>query len=104
MPLSPARPPFIGCRPDPAGAHVVLYGIPFEGRVNQRKGAALGPGEIRRASDLLETYAPALGVDLADLALADAGDVHIPDAEPRAALRAVRDQLRDALDPRTRET
>jgi len=102
MPLSPARPPFIGCRPDPAGAHVVLYGIPFEGRVNQRKGAALGPGEIRRASDLLETYAPALGVDLADLALADAGDVHIPDAEPRAALRAVRDQLRDALDPRQR--
>lgn len=100
--LIPARPPFIACRPDPTGADVVLYGIPFEGRVNQRKGAFLGPGEIRRASDLLETYVPALDRDLADLALADAGDLHIPGAEPCAALGAVRRQLQAVLDPRQR--
>ena len=29
--------------------------------------AALGPGAVRRASDLLETYAPAAGLDLDDL-------------------------------------
>lgn len=102
MGLHPARPPFIACRPDPQGASVVLYGIPFEGRVNQRKGAALGPGAVRRASDLLETYAPALGLDLGDLALADAGDVPVPDAEPRAALAGIARELRHALDPRQR--
>lgn len=99
MALHPARPPFIAFRPDPGGADVVLYGIPFEGRVNQRKGAALGPGEIRRASDLLETYVPALGLDLADLALADAGDVPVPDAEPGVALAAIRTELETVLDP-----
>jgi agmatinase len=102
VPLTPARPPFIACRPDPAGGAVVLYGIPFEGRVNQRKGAALGPGAIRRASDLLETYAPALGLDLADLALADAGDVPVPAVNPRAALAAIGQELTAALDPRQR--
>lgn len=99
MALSPARSPFIACRPDPRGVAVVLYGIPFEGSVNQRKGAWLGPGAIRRASDLLETYAPALGLDLADLALADAGDVPVPGGEPRAALAAVRTELAAILDP-----
>src|SRR3989442_8810848 len=102
MPLTPARPPFIACRPDAGGATVVIYGVPFEGRVNQRKGAYLGPGEIRRASDLIETYVPALGVDLTDLVLADAGDVPVPDAEPRAALEAIRAELGAVLDPRQR--
>ncbi|MGH7266708.1 MAG: arginase family protein, partial [Candidatus Rokuibacteriota bacterium] len=102
MGLRPARPPFIGCRSDPRGADVVLYGIPFEGRVNQRKGAGLGPGQVRRASDWIETYVPALGLDLTDLALADAGDVPVPDAEPRAALAAVEAALDGALDPRQR--
>jgi agmatinase len=102
MALRPARPPFIACRPDTHGADVVVYGIPFEGRVNQRKGARLGPGVVRRASDLLETYVPSLGLDLADLALADAGDVPVPDGEPAVALAAVERELRAALDPRQR--
>ena len=102
MALRPASPPFISCRPDPAGADVVLYGVPFEGRVNQRKGAALGAGAIRRASDLLETYVPALGLDLAELRLADAGDVPVPEGEPGAALAAIRVELEAVLDPRQR--
>lgn len=81
---------------------MVVYGIPFEGRVNQRKGARDGPAEIRRASDLIETYAPALGADLADVALADAGDVPVPDGEPRAALEAIGAELRAVLDPAQR--
>jgi agmatinase len=102
MALSRARPGFIAARPDVDGARVALYGIPFEGRVNQRKGAYLGPGEIRRASDLLETYVPALGTDLVDLELADAGDLVVPDATPEAALAAVRAELAITLDPRQR--
>jgi agmatinase len=102
MPLTPARPRFLGARPETAGADVVLYGIPFEGRVNQRKGAFQGPGEIRRASDLIETYAPRLDGDLAELALADAGDVQVPDLPPRDALQAVASELRQALMPTQR--
>jgi agmatinase len=102
MPLTPARPRFLGARPETAGADVVLYGIPFEGRVNQRKGAFQGPGEIRRASDLIETYAPRLDGDLAELALADAGDVQVPDLPPRDALLAVASELRQALMPTQR--
>ncbi len=102
MPLTPARPRFLGARPDPAGADIVLYGIPFEGRVNQRKGAFQGPAEIRRASDLIETYAPRLDGDLADLVLADAGDVQVPDLSPRDALAAVATELRQVLVPTQR--
>jgi agmatinase len=102
MALIPARPGFISARPEPEGAAIVLYGIPFEGRVNQRKGAYLGPGEIRRASDLIETFSPALGADLVDLALADAGDVPVPAANPAPALAAVRAELEATLDPRQR--
>jgi agmatinase len=99
MALSPVRPRFLAARPEPDGAEVVLYGIPFEGRVNQRKGAVFGPAEIRRASDLIETYAPALDADLADVRLADAGDVPVPDLPPRDALAAVAAELRLALRP-----
>jgi agmatinase len=99
MPLTPARPRFLSARPDPAGADVVLYGVPFEGRVNQRKGAFQGPGEIRRASDLIETYVPRLAADLGTLAFADAGDVVVPDLAPREALEAVAAELRQALVP-----
>jgi len=97
MALVPVRPRFLGARPDGPSADVVLYGIPFEGRVNQRKGAFQGPGEIRRASDLIETYAPHLDADLADLVLVDAGDVPVPDLAPREALAAVAGELRQVL-------
>lgn len=103
MGLLPARPPFITCTRDPAGAAIALYGIPFEGRVNLRKGAYLGPARIRRDSDSIETYSPALGLDLEDLALADAGDVHVPGGSVREALEAIRGQLEAALDPEQRQ-
>jgi agmatinase len=100
--LIPARPRFIACEAEADAADVVLYGLPFEGRVNQRKGADRGPAEIRRASDLIETYSPALGADLADLRLADAGDVAVPAGDARAALAAIRAELGRRLDPRQR--
>jgi agmatinase len=97
MPLTAVRPRFLSARPDTAGADIVLYGVPFEGRVNQRKGAFQAPAEIRRASDLIETYVPQLGADLASLALADAGDVPVPDLPPREALQAAAGELRQVL-------
>ena len=72
-----------------------MYGIPFEGRVNLRKGADAGPRDLRLASDSIETYSPILDRDLDDLALADIGDCVLPDgAAPREQLDAARDEIR----------
>lgn len=72
----------------------MVYGLPFEGQVNLRKGAREGPREIRCASDSIETYSPQLGLDLEDLPLADAGDCGLPDgAPPREQLDAARAAL-----------
>ncbi|MBI1737027.1 MAG: agmatinase [Candidatus Rokubacteria bacterium] len=85
-------PRFIACDDRAAAnARIVVYGIPFEGRVNLRKGADAGPRDVRTASDSIETYSPALGLDLEDLALADIGDCELPDgAPPREQLDAAR--------------
>ena len=72
----------------------MVYGIPFEGRVNLRKGADAGPRDLRLASDSIETYSPMLDRDLEDLALADIGDCVLPDgASPREQLDAAREQI-----------
>jgi agmatinase len=86
-------PRFIACDDAAVGVEtrIVVYGIPFEGRVNLRKGADAGPRDVRVASDSIETYSPALGLDLEDLGLADIGDCEIPDgARPREQLDAAR--------------
>src|SRR5262245_14819321 len=92
--MRPAAPRFIACHRPLAAAAIALYGIPFEGRVNLRKGADGGPRDLRLASDSIETYSPVLGLDLEDLALADLGDCELPDgAPPREQLDAARAEL-----------
>ena len=92
--MIPAEPRFIACRASLPDARIVLFGIPFEGRVNLRKGADGGPRDLRLASDSIETYSPLLGRDMEDLALADAGDCELPDgAPPREQLDAAREQM-----------
>jgi len=89
-----ASPRFIACHRPLAEARVVVFGIPFEGRVNLRKGADGGPRDLRLASDSIETYSPVLDRDLEDLALADAGDCELPGAAtPREQLDAARGQI-----------
>jgi agmatinase len=89
-----ASPRFIACTRPLAEARIVVYGIPFEGRVNLRKGADGGPRDLRLASDSIETYSPVLARDLEDLALADLGDCELPDgAPPREQLDAARSEI-----------
>src|SRR2546423_857396 len=88
-------PRFIACHRSLSDARIVLYGIPFEGRVNLRKGADSGPRDLRLASDSIETYSPFLDRDMEDLPLADIGDCELPDgAPPREQLDAARDEIR----------
>ena len=56
--MIPAEPRFIACRASLPDARIVLFGIPFEGRINLRRGADHGPRELRLASDSIETYSP----------------------------------------------
>jgi agmatinase len=92
--MRPVSPAFIACSRPPSAARIVVFGIPFEGRVNLRKGADGGPRDLRLASDSIETYSPILGRDLDDLPLADAGDCEMPDGvAPREQLDAARDAM-----------
>jgi agmatinase len=92
--MRPVSPRFIACTRSPDEAQIVFFGIPFEGTVNLRKGADSGPLDLRLASDSIETYSPALGTDLEDLAMADLGDCELPGASPRAQLEAAREEIR----------
>jgi agmatinase len=92
--MRPAAPRFIACQQALAEAVIALFGIPFEGRVNLRKGADGGPRDLRVASDSIETYSPVLGLDLEDLPSADLGDCELPDgAPPREQLDAARTEI-----------
>jgi len=87
-------PTFIGCRLPLEDARIVIYGIPFEGRVNLRKGADAGTLDVRLGSESIETYSPVLQRDLEDLPIADIGDCELPDgATPREQLDAAREQI-----------
>src|SRR5499427_10606050 len=92
--MRPVSPRFIACDREPAEGRILIYGIPFEGRVNLRKGADGGPRDLRVACDSIETYSPALARDLEDLAISDIGDCELPDgAPPREQLDAAREQI-----------
>ena len=88
-----AEPRFIACRASLQEARIALFGIPFEGRVNLRRGADHGPRELRLASDSIETYSPFLGRDLEDLSIADLGDCELGDGGPREQLARARDEI-----------
>jgi len=51
--------------------------VPFDATSSYRTGARFGPNTIRQASFNIETYSFRNGVDVEDLALYDAGDLHV---------------------------
>ncbi len=90
-----ASPRFIACGESLSAGGIVVFGVPFEGRVNLRKGAHAGPRDLRLASDSIETYSAVLGRDLEDLPLCDLGDCELrADAAPRLQLDAAREEIR----------
>lgn len=89
-----ANPRFIACRAALPDARIVFFGIPFEGRVNLRRGADHGPRDLRAASDSIETYSPMLDRDLEDLAVADLGDCELGAGPPRQQLDRAQAEIR----------
>ena len=55
----------------------VIFGVPFDTTSTYRTGARFGPNAIRQASLNIETYSFRSGIDVEDLALYDAGDLHV---------------------------
>jgi agmatinase len=58
-------------------AKYVIFGVPFDVTSTYRTGARFGPNAIRQASLNIETYSFRSKIDLEDLALYDAGDLHV---------------------------
>ena len=58
-------------------AKYVVFGVPFDATSTYRTGARFGPNAIRQASLNIETYSFRSGLDVEDLALHDAGDLHV---------------------------
>ncbi len=74
-----------------AGTHILIIGAPFDGGTSHRPGARFGPQAIRFTDYLPHDGSRphlALGVDpLAELNVADAGDVEMPSGETEQSLR-----------------
>jgi len=58
-------------------AKYVIFGVPFDATSTYRIGARFGPNAIRQASLNIETYSFRSGIDIEELALHDAGDLHV---------------------------
>ena len=68
-------------------ARLGIVGIPYDGAVSYRAGAAAAPPAIRAASDSIESYCPKLDLDLADgPAIVDFGDLAVDNAAGGEAL------------------
>ena len=68
---------FSGLQKPFAEAKYVIFGVPFDATSTYRTGARFGPNAIRLASLNIETYSFRSKIDLEDLALYDAGDLHV---------------------------
>ena len=82
--------PFISCDCAYEHAGIVLFGAPFDGTASYRKGARLGPQEMRNAGDDgIETYSPYQDMDLEDIRVCDIGDLSLPPDDAFAALAII---------------
>src|SRR5947209_13007914 len=79
-----------------ADASAAFFGAPLDATGSFRSGMGEGPGAIRRLSDSLETYSPAIDRALEDLILVDLGDLELEGLEVAVAVDAIADAMEDA--------
>jgi agmatinase len=70
-------------------AAAAFFGAPLDATGSFRPGMGAGPGAVRRLSDSLETYCPALDRDLEDLVLVDVGDLDFEGASIEEAVETI---------------
>ncbi len=89
---------FLECTGDPRDAGIALLGLPFDGTCSFRPGARFGPGAVREASWVLETYSPRLDAELPGDRIADLGDLDLSAARVDQAWARVRQAVGSLLD------
>ncbi len=77
-------------------AKYVVFGVPFDVTSTYRTGARFGPSAIRQASLNIETYSFRADKDIEDIAIHDAGDLHIS-TEPQKTVDALKLVVQDIL-------
>jgi agmatinase len=77
-------------------ATYVVFGVPFDATSTYRSGARFGPNAIRQASLNIETYSFRAGIDVEDLLLHDAGDLHVS-TSPRKTVDMLKFVVADVL-------
>jgi agmatinase len=88
MQLKPPACPFLSTSTIPTPC-VILLGAGLDRTESFKSGTSEGPDRVRAVSDVLETYSPTLGLDLADLTLADWGNVDLDAADMDTALESI---------------
>jgi len=84
---------------DSAQANAVnLLGVPYDGAVLGRKGAAEGPQAIRQVMGASSNYSPELGVDLLDARVFDLGDLVLESEDVERMQTQVQREVADTLD------
>jgi agmatinase len=68
---------FSGTQRKYADAEYVVVGVPFDVTSSYRPGSRFAPAAIREASLNIEEYSFRTGVDLEELKICDAGDLHV---------------------------
>ena len=77
-------------------AEYVVFGVPFDATSTFRSGARFAPMAIREASLNIETYSFRSGIDIEDLSIHDAGDLHVS-GKTDETLRRIELVCRDIL-------
>jgi agmatinase len=77
-------------------AKYVVFGVPFDVTSTYRTGARFGPNAIRQASLNIETCSFRAGIDVEDLPLHDAGDLHVS-TSPRKTVDMLKLVVADVL-------
>lgn len=83
---------FLEARAKRSEAQAAILGLPFDGAVSWRPGAADAPPHIRIASQSIESYSPATGRDLEDVALADLGDLDLTGLRGMQAMERIAEE------------
>jgi len=89
--------PFLEAHAERGQATAAILGLPWDGSVSWRAGAADAPPAIRAASQSIESWSPATGRDLEDVALTDLGDLDLGGMKPKDALDLVADAAERAV-------
>ncbi|WP_099210250.1 agmatinase [Thermococcus henrietii] len=80
---------------EPEKARYVILGVPFDGTTSYKAGARFGPALIRQATLNLESYVLDYDLDIAELPIADIGDVAVVAGDPRRTADRVRETIEE---------